>query len=386
MKKIYLIKNLSPWMINELLAFSSLTPFRLILLRQPSSMYLKDIEKLKVRGVEVFVKPFHPNPDLRKTVFAFRFALRNIPRFWGIKNFVFAVKALYWFTKLKDGLITEKSSIHAQFATQASIIALLYKRYLKDVEYSFTFHAYDIYFKNRWFSFLVEESKISFAISKFSIKYINDNYIDIDENRLILSRLGTFIPKIYPNFEKMGKLQGMLVLGFLGTFVHEKNIFAVLKSMKDLVASGVWVKFFLAGYGPLEKSIKKFIVQHNLSEPIVLSGHIYGKEKEQFFKNIDVLILPSISEGLPVVLMEALSYGCPIISTNISGIPEICKNGYNGFLIPPDDVTALTDAILKFYYMDSEKFNQFRRNASESSREYDIVRNSRLKLKSMMWI
>ena len=71
---------------------------------------------------------------------------------------------------------------------------------------------------------------------------------------------------------------------------------------------------------------------------------------------------------------------------HLSRFKQICKNNYNGFLIPPGDVDALSEAILKFYEMNDQRFRQFKRNAYESSQEYDIIRNSKKKLKEIGWM
>ena len=384
MKKIYLIKNLSPWMINELLAFSLFTQFRVILLREPAKVYHNDIEELKTRGVEVLIAPFQSFPSLKKSLFSVYFILKNISCFLEIKNFVFGIKSIYWFTKLRQDVIPSRSSVHAQFATQASIIALLYRHYLKDVEYSFTFHAYDIYFRNKFFIKLINKSKIAFTISKFSIQYVLNKYPIINSKKLEISRLGTFISK-----EHLGnkiKKNKALTIGFLGNFVPEKNIFLLLKAMKILSDTVDNLNMYIAGDGPLRDNVLDFIKNSVLKDKIHYLGFVYGNKKEEFFDRIDVSVLPSISEGLPVVLMEALSFSIPIIATDITALSEICKNNYNGFLIPPGDIEALKEAILKFYQMDDAEFQEYRRRAYKSSRDYDIIENSKNKLEKLGWI
>lgn len=71
-----------------------------------------------------------------------------------------------------------------------------------------------------------------------------------------------------------------------------------------------------------------------------------GDKKIQIINEVDAFILPSYNEGLPISILEAMSYNLPIISTSVGGIPEILKNGYNGFLIRPGDKKALKNAIL----------------------------------------
>lgn len=374
-------------MINELLAFSQCTTFHLILLRKPPTIYKEDLAVLTKRGITIYIRPFRSFPSLKKILFASWFIVKNLFCFWGLKNFVFGIKSIYWFIKLEEKIIPENSSIHAQFATQASIIALLYKYYLKDVEYSFTFHAHDIYYPNSWFRLLVNESKKAISISEYNINYVKNHYEMYNIEKIILSRLGVFIPDIITNHKR-----NTLTIGFLSWWDEKKGLMLLLQAFNVIIHDyNLPLKLILAGDGPIRTKVEKFILDNSLQQSIDNRGKLYGKDKEQFYKDIDLFVLPSIPtendmDGIPVVLMEAVSFGVPIISTNISGIPEICKNNYNGFLIPPNDVNALIKAILRFYNMDNVQFQQFKHRAYESSRDYDIILNSKNKLEKLGWI
>ena len=373
-------------MINELLAFSLFTQFRLVLLRKPARIYHNDIEELKARGVEIFITPFQAFPSLKRGLFSVYFILKNISCFLGFKNFVFGIKSIHWFTILRRNIIPSHSSVHAQFATQASIIALLYKNYLKYVEYSFTFHAHDIYFPNRWFRLLVNESEKAISISEYNINYVENRYLKYNTDKINLSRLGVFLPKI-----RSTQKHDLLTIGFLSWWEEKKGLLILLNAFKSLIDEcRVPIRLILAGDGPMHNHVINFIKDNKLHNYIEVRGKIFGKNKGDFYKEIDIFTLPSIAsqndmDGIPVVLMEAVSFGVPIISTNLSGIPEICKNNYNGFLIPSNDITALKKAILKFYYMDDVQFQQFRRRAYKSSRDYDIIENSKNKLEKLRW-
>ena len=86
-----------------------------------------------------------------------------------------------------------------------------------------------------------------------------------------------------------------------------------------------------------------YVKLNKLSDRIFFVGKVKGESKDEFFRNLDAFVLPSISlkndqDGIPVVLMEAIAYGLPLISTNVSGIPEICINNFNGYLIEEKNV------------------------------------------------
>lgn len=383
MNKIYLVKELTPWMMNELLAMSQYAKFRLVLLRNPSSIYQEDLSNLNNSDIDIIIKPFVAIPSLKKIIFTFSYLLKNMRKLSGVKNFVFTLKSFIWFLFLNDDIFCENSSIHSQFATQTSILAFLYKKYYKNIDFTFTFHAYDIYYNNLWFKYLVEESKMAFTISDYSVNFVKEKYNLSDASKIVVSRLGT--PYASREFHNRVKLNDFLVLGFMGMFVKEKNILFLLQVVNSIVKSGLNLKLYLAGSGPMEEEINEYIKKNKLDDVVIRFGLIYGQMKIDFFNCLDVFVLTSTSEGLPVVLMEAISCSVPIIATDISGIPELCKNGHNGFLVEPNNAYSLATSIRLFYNMSELEFRKYKENAFHTSSEFDIINNSVIKLQKMNW-
>jgi len=265
----------------------------------------------------------------------------------------------------------------------------LIKKYCNNKpKFSFTFHAYDIYFGNKWFKYLVSECYKAFSISNYNIEYVKKNYIN--SNKIILSRLGVF--REFASIKSYHKTEfKTFTLGLLSWFVEKKGIGFLLEALLELKNKGYSdIRLILAGDGPLITKYLTFIKENQLSDSIKYIGKIKGQEKRDFFQSIDAFILPSITlkndqDGIPVVLMEAISYGLPIISTNISGIPEICIDNYNGFLIPQKDVNAIVNAIIKLI-KSRELIERFSKNSLKLSFEYDININSKKKLLELGWI
>jgi glycosyltransferase involved in cell wall biosynthesis len=373
-------------MFDELMAFSKITQFKVILLRSPSSFYYDDLQKLRENGVDVLIKPFKYNYLLKKILFIAPFLIKNVNKFASGYNFVVGFKSILWFLKLDLNHFTQQSlSIHAQFATQASVVALMVKQFHKaNTQYSFTFHAYDIYFDNKWFSLLVNESENAFSISQYNIDYITANYKKLNMKKIKLSRLGVFRPKEIARVEN-----DIFTVGLMSWFVPKKGIKYLLDAIKK-ISEETQIKLILAGDGPLKKNIIKYIKTYSLEKSIQYIGKIKGKQKEDFFNSLDVFVLPSTSlptdqDGIPVVLMEAISYGLPIISTDISGIPEICRNNYNGYLIPQKNVDLLAEALAKLKNDDAIR-DKFGKSSLELSIKYDIIHNSKTKLEELNWI
>ena len=103
-------------------------------------------------------------------------------------------------------------------------------------------------------------------------------------------------------------------------------------------------RLLIGGDGEIEK-VQQYIKDNKLDNVAEYIGWVSGEEKIKLLNEVDVFILPSYNEGLPISVLEAMSYNLPIISTTVGGIPEILKNEYNGFLINPGDLIALESAI-----------------------------------------
>lgn len=132
---------------------------------------------------------------------------------------------------------------------------------------------------------------------------------------------------------------------FLGRLGYRKGIYDLLDVLiahKDEFQGKL--ELFFGGDGDVEQ-VKEIIYKNGLEEIAQYQGWVDGDKKESLLNMADSYILPSYNEGLPISVLEAMSYGLPIISTKVGGIPEILKNEENGYIIEPGDKQALYEAI-----------------------------------------
>ena len=166
---------------------------------------------------------------------------------------------------------------------------------------------------------------------------------------------------------KMNPLQRddtALHLVFLGNIFEQKGIFDLLRAMEGL--SGVVLH--IGGKGDtarMQQEIRNF----GLENSVVYHGFVSGEEKEKLFQTGDVYVLPSYSEGLPVSILEAMSYAMPVIASRIGGIPDIIDESKTGLLVTPGDIAALRAAIMDLL-SDKEKRMAMGRNAEKESKKY----------------
>ena len=139
-----------------------------------------------------------------------------------------------------------------------------------------------------------------------------------------------------------------LQLLFLGEIGHRKGIFDVVDMLHTHKAALAGrIKLTIGGNGETDHLVDQ-IRQYGLETMIDFVGWVSGEQKQTLLQQADVFLLPSYSEGLPMSILEAMSYGLPIISTPVGGIPEVVTDGVNGFLVSPGDQNALYRAVNQF--------------------------------------
>lgn len=135
------------------------------------------------------------------------------------------------------------------------------------------------------------------------------------------------------------------LVGFLGRVEAEKGVETIIKAAKILKdhPEGRGIAFLLAGEGSLRERITRGVSESGLQNRVKWVG---WQESSSFLPLLDLLLLPSLREGMPVALLEAMSLGVPVIASKISGVVEIVREMETGILIPPGDAAALAEKIL----------------------------------------
>ncbi|HPI00393.1 MAG TPA: glycosyltransferase, partial [Chitinophagaceae bacterium] len=128
------------------------------------------------------------------------------------------------------------------------------------------------------------------------------------------------------------------------------------------------IKLHIGGDGDVKKLLK-IIQENDLRNIVEYLGWVSNNEKNNLLLHSDIYMLPSYAEGLPVSILEAMSYGMPIISTNVGGIPEIVKHQYNGLLFQPGDIDAIENA-LQFFINQPQKIEEYGNHSLELIQPY----------------
>ncbi|WP_449267455.1 glycosyltransferase [Frigoriglobus tundricola] len=131
----------------------------------------------------------------------------------------------------------------------------------------------------------------------------------------------------------------------VGRLAEQKGQLVLLDAAARLAARGVDFQLVLAGDGPMRPQIDAAIAAQGLGSRVRVTGWLSNDAVRAEIAAARLFVLPSFAEGLPVVLMEALALGRPAITTYVAGIPELVRDGVNGWLVPAGDPVALADVI-----------------------------------------
>jgi glycosyltransferase involved in cell wall biosynthesis len=137
--------------------------------------------------------------------------------------------------------------------------------------------------------------------------------------------------------------QGKLHLTTLGLLGPNKNTTQLIEALGNLRYRSDWVAT-IAGNGEVLKA-RAQVNKLGIAERVDVPGWIDQNQVQRLLEQTDIFLLPSLSEGVPMAILEAFSFGIPVIATAVNSIPEVVQDGRNGLLIPPGDLQALVDAM-----------------------------------------
>ena len=148
---------------------------------------------------------------------------------------------------------------------------------------------------------------------------------------------------------RRARATGCVEILFVGWLERFKGVFELLAAIREL-ASAEDVPCFrltLAGDGGVAAEAKSWVARHGLSDRVRFVGWVDGEAKLGLFRDADVFVLPSYTEGLPNAMIEAMAAGLPVVVTPVGSVPDVVTDGVQGLLVEPRSVAALTTALRK---------------------------------------
>jgi glycosyltransferase involved in cell wall biosynthesis len=221
-------------------------------------------------------------------------------------------------------------------------------------------------FENLFF----KKADLFLYLSKDELNYLNKK---ARKPKKIFQTMGIedeFFKPISRNYarKKLGFENGRKYVLYLGRIKTTKGIKELLDAMKIL---GKNIELILIGEGVDFEKYQKYASKNNIENAIFM-GSIYGIKKKLYLNACDCLILPSHTEGAPVVLMEAIASNLLVISTNVGGVPKMIENGREGIIIRPKSAEDITSAIKEILAWKNKSIRKY----AEKYRWKNIIKNT----------
>jgi glycosyltransferase involved in cell wall biosynthesis len=149
------------------------------------------------------------------------------------------------------------------------------------------------------------------------------------------------------NFEPRTRNKKVTEILFLSHLIESKGVFVLLDALIILRERGILFHCkMIGGEGDVsEKQMRRKISEAGLTDDILLAGKKYGEDKQEAFEVADIFVHPTFNDCLPLVLLEAMQYSLPVVSTPEGAIPDVVEDGVTGFLVPQKDPIALAEKL-----------------------------------------
>lgn len=233
--------------------------------------------------------------------------------------------------------------VHAHFGTNSTDVALLASM-LAACPFSFTAHGPEEFDRPIGLNLGEKIRRAAFvvAISSFGRSQLF-RWVDHSHwHKIKIVRCG--VDEAYLQLRpEPGRASTDLVC--IGRLCEQKGQLLLVSAMHKVVQRGNKCRLVLGGDGEFRNDIEALIRKHGLEQHVRITGWISGTEVRKEIQNARALVLASFAEGLPVVIMEAMAMGKPVISTYVAGIPELVIPGQTGWLVPAGDEEKLVAAI-----------------------------------------
>lgn len=260
-----------------------------------------------------------------------------------VKSLVALARGMQHLTWLRQ---FEPQLIHAHWATYPSTVAWALAR-ITGGRFSFTCHAHDIFLDHQLLARKINDATLAVTISNFNIDWLTQHASPAARQKLAVVHCGVDLQRSQLALDKRSDRQ-ILAVGRLDPI---KGFDVLVDALHLLAQRGVDFHCTVIGEGPLRGELETLTHLRGLTDRIVWVGALPQEEVQSRLREATLFALPcQVAEdgnrdGIPVALMEAMATGCSVITTAVSGIPELVEDGVNGLVVAERDGSALADAL-----------------------------------------
>ncbi len=262
--------------------------------------------------------------------------------------------------------------LHNHFANSSCSVAMLMSE-LTGIPFSVTMHGPAIFFEPRLWRIdeKIARAKFVACISDFCR---SQGMIFADQAhwpKMHIVHCGV-VPELYRKGEGA---PGRNML-FVGRLAAVKGVAVLLRAMVEIRNRFPDAHLTLIGDGGERAALEKLSADLGLSGTVTFAGAKTQAEVAETLKTVDLFVLPSFAEGVPVVLMEAMASGLPVIATRIAGISELVEEGVSGHLVPPGSEQSLIEAVSALLEAPDRRDSMGRAGRDRVEAEFDIAKEA----------
>lgn len=274
--------------------------------------------------------------------------------------------------------------VHAHFASYPALAAWFLHIVDRRITYSVTGHAHDLFEVDPMLRAKLCDAEAVFCISDYNRRWIRER-LGVPDERLRVVRCGVDLAVFKPDeLAREDASSRPLRIASVGSLQEYKGHDVLIRAVAELRERGVDVHCEILGGGPLEDVLLGLTHDLSVSDRVILLGGLARDDVISALGRADVFCLASRRvasgrmEGVPVAIMEASGMGLPVVSTNLSGVPEVVVDGETGFLVPPEDPVALADALEKLDGDDQLRVRMGLSGRSLMEDHFELFQNGRL--------
>jgi colanic acid/amylovoran biosynthesis glycosyltransferase len=221
--------------------------------------------------------------------------------------------------------------IHVHHGYFASWIAMVAAR-LMGIDFSLTLHGSDLLLHKAYLETKLQNCSFCVTVSEFNRQHILEHFPDIVSDKVFVQYLGIAPLCLDTPNASATRSRASFVMLAVGRLHAVKDHAFLIRACRQLKAKGTNCLCLIAGEGQERTQLEQLIKDLDLEAEVELLGHLSRRQLDSYYALADVVVLTSRSEGIPLVLMEAMARGKVVLAPNITGIPELVLNGKTGFL------------------------------------------------------
>lgn len=297
-----------------------------------------------------------------------------------ISSLDFLTKGLYLFPKAvftaRQLQLEKVEHIHAHYATHPSLEAWVIHK-LTGISYSITIHSHDIYDCHAMLEAKLKDADFLVPISQYNVNYMSDLLGGWIRKKSHVIHCG-IDPILYEKttIEERSNRAFFQILQ-IGTFHWKKGQVYLIQSMAKLREMGIPFQLSIIGEGEERKKIETEIRRFQLEDQVKLLGAKTQIEVAELLKTADCYVQSSVSEGIPVAIMEAMATGLPVVATNITGIPELVLDEKTGILVQAANPAEIANALARLFANDILKRDMAQNGRDWVINEFNLQKNSK---------